>query len=458
MTEALALVVAAGSAELFERCARTLDGVDLHWVRYGSEAEIRPGVANLLATTHIDAIYFGGPMAYDRSREALPAMLPVKVGRTDALDLALAYLEARGNGWAAGPITIDTFDEATVEEVNEAVGLGWEKVSCLPYAPDQSVDEIVDHHLGRGSAGAEGYAITGRSAVAERLDGRMRYIKVLSAPSTIRAGLAAIALEAHSRRSEELRFAAGVFTVLADAPSSAMDRARVGLVNVLLNAPAFADAWVHELSRGQVVVFAHKALFEEATDGWVASPVIGAAEESLGVRVAAGFGLGQSARTSVGMAEQAARRAERDGGGCAYLMGEGGIVVGPITDAARRLEFRYREHGPRLDALAREAGLSPTTLSRLVAVERQLRGRAVSPVELAEMLRVTGPTGRRLIRALAGAGLVAEAGISQSSGPGRPSHVFRLQVADALVERGAREPKEGATHMSMPGDGADVVE
>src|SRR4051794_10556966 len=90
-------------------------------------------------------------------------------------------------------------------------------------------------------------------------------------------------------------------------------RARVGLQNLLLNTPEFADAWIENRGRRGVVVFVHAALFEEVTRQWVELPVLGRAEDALGVRAAAGFGIGASARSCVALAERAAARAEQHG-------------------------------------------------------------------------------------------------------------------------------------------------
>jgi hypothetical protein len=281
--------------------------------------------------------------------------------------------------------------------------------------------------------------------------------------SSVRADLHGLAMRVESERASALRFAAGIFLPVApDERAHPADKVRVALMHLLMETPEFADAWVEDRDRRGVLVLAHKALFERVTRAWVTVPALAHAEEALGLRVAAGFGVGASARNGVLLAERALARAVAAGGGCGFLVEDSGVVIGPMGgtghalsdepgdrdagegdtgregaadgDTGRRpaLRFRYREHGAALEGLARAAGLSPATLSRLVALERSLAGRPVTPGELAAALAITEPSGRRLIRKLAAAGLVSADGSAQSHARGRPTRLYRLRIAAGL--------------------------
>ena len=86
-----------------------------------------------------------------------------------------------------------------------------------------------------------------------------------------------------------------------------------------------------------------------------------------------------------------------------------------------------------LEGLAGRAGLSAATMSRLAALERSLAGRPITPGELARALGITDPSGRRLIRKLSEAGLVADEGSSQPHHKGRPTRLYRLAIHAALT-------------------------
>jgi DNA-binding MarR family transcriptional regulator len=438
----LGLVLHESHRTVFEEAARTLSGVGLEWVRYRHEDEIRSRVEDLFGRAHVDGLVLG-QVPFARARDVIPPDVSVSVTRSAGLDLSVALFRAAARGWPATPVSIDTFDPETVDEVARALEIDRDRVSCLPYDPEQTVDEIVDFHRRFVAEVGAQYAISVRTAVTARLTETVPVLTAHPGPATIRANLHELALRVRSRKADESRFAAGVFMVVNQDDRSDVDRARVGLMNLLVNAPEFGDAWIENRDRRGVVAFAHRALFEHATDNWVSLPVLGRAQQSLGIRLAAGFGVGASARTCVQLAEWAAARAEQENAPAAYLVEDGGVIIGPMggsdSDAGAALNYTYRDHGGNLEDLARRAGLSPATLSRLAALERSLRGRPISPSDLASSLGITDPSGRRLIRKLGESGLVTEEGSAQLQRKGRPTRLYRLGIGAAVAETSAHE-------------------
>ena len=426
----IGLVLHASHRARFTEAARTLTGVTFAWAVYEREDQIRERVAGLLRAERLDGLLLG-LVPYARSRDLLPPELPVAVTRSAALDLALAWSRARGNGWPATPVSIDTFARETVDEVATALGLDRAAIACLPFEPEQPIGDVVAFHREQLARTGSAYVISVRTGVAAALDGQVAVLNALATPGTIRADLHELALRVRHKRADGLRFAAGVFLITGPDAGADVDRARVGLLHLLHNTPEFADAWIDNRGRRGVVVFAHAALFEAATHQWVGLPVLAAARKSLGVRAVAGFGLGDSARLSVTLAERAAARAEQDADPGAYLISDTGMMIGPMGATGVPLTYTYRQHGG-IEALAGRVGLSPATLSRLAAIERNLAGRPVSPSELARSLGITDPSGRRLIRKLSGSRLAIGDGSSQLHRKGRPTRLYRLAITAAL--------------------------
>jgi hypothetical protein len=426
----IGLVVHAGHRARFADAAGTLTGVTFAWAVYEREDEIRDRVSGLLRGHKLDGLLLG-LAPYAKARDLIPADLPVAVTRSAALDLALAWARARGNGWPATPVSVDTFTTETIDEVAAALGLDRTAISSLPFDPEQPVTEVVDFHRRHLARTGAPYVISVRMGVAAALDGQTAVLHALATPGTIRADLHELALRVHTRRADGRRFAAGLFLVAKPEQSGDLDRARTGLQHLLLNTPEFADAWIDHRGKRGVLVFASASLFESVTHHWVGLPVLAEAREKLGVRAVAGFGIGASARLSVTLAERAAARAEQDDDPGAYLFTGDGMTIGPMGASAAPLTYTYREHG-EIELLAGRAGLSPATLSRLAAIERNLDGQPLSPAELARTLGITDPSGRRLIRKLTSADLVIETGSAQESRRGRPTRLYRLAITPAL--------------------------
>lgn len=422
----LGLVCHSSHRPRFEQAARTLTGVTFAWAGYDREEEIRDRVGELLAAGPLDGLLLG-LLPYARVRDLLPAGLVVTVTRSAALDLALAWARARGNGWPATPVSVDTFTSETVDEVASALELDRAAIACLPFDPEQDVADIVAFHREHRAP----YVISVRTGVGAALDGEVPVLSALATPGTIRADLHELALRVRNKQADAQRFAAGLFLIAKPHGGHDLDRARVGLHHLLLNTPDFADAWIDNRGRRGVVVFAHAALFEKVTHQWVGLPVLAEARDNLGVRAVAGFGIGPSARLCVALAERAAARAEQDADPGAYLLTDNGITIGPMGAAGVPLAYTYREHGG-IEALASRVGLSPATLSRLAALERSLGGRPVSPSDLARSLGITDPSGRRLIRKLSGFRLAVDDGSSQVHRKGRPTRLYRLAITSAI--------------------------
>jgi DNA-binding transcriptional ArsR family regulator len=424
----IGLVVHTGHRDRFAEAARALTGVAFDWAVYEREEQIRAVVTGLLDSGDLDGLLLG-LVPFARVRDLLPSGLPVAVTRSAALDLALAWARARGNGWPATPVSIDTFTRETVTEVATALHLDLSAVATLPFDPDQPVAEVVEFHRQHLTRTGARYVISVRTGVAAALDGRAAVLHAVATPGTIRADLHELVLRARRRRADEQRFAAAVFR----APESG---ARAALRQALADLPELAEAWVEEHGSRGVVAFAPAAAFETLTRHWVCAPTAwhgsGGTDETTSPPTIAGFGIGPSARRSVALAEQAADRAEQDGGPSAYLITDDGVMIGPMGDAGPALTYTYRQHGG-LESLAGRAGLSPATLSRLAALERSLGGRPVSPGELASALGITDPSGRRLIRKLGEAGLAIPDGSTQPHHKGRPARLYRLAITSTLA-------------------------
>ncbi|GAB3137228.1 hypothetical protein GCM10027290_02590 [Micromonospora sonneratiae] len=430
----IGLVIHTSHRAAFEDAARTLAGVTVEWVVYEHEDAVHGLVGDLLDRRGVDGLLLG-LVPYAKCRDLLPPDLPVAILRSAGLDLSLAFFKALARGWRPTPVSIDTYDAQTVSEVVNALELDPAQVTCLPYDPEQSVAEIVAFHRTALARTGGDYVISLRTAAAAQLQDDIGVIGGLPGPATIRAQLHELALRVQSKQASALRFAAGVFLVGRAGPKLDLDRARVGLMNLLLNTPGFADAWIEDRGRRGVVVFAHQALFEQATDNWVSLPALSQAQETLGIRVAAGFGVGASARSCLHLAERAAARAEQEQQPSAYLIEDSGVIIGPMGPVGSAVAFTYREHGAELEQLATEVGLSAATLSRLAAVERSLEGRAISPSDLAQQLGITDPSGRRLIRKLGDSGLVEVQGSTQVHRKGRPAQLYRLCIGAAMERR-----------------------
>jgi hypothetical protein len=131
MSIAIGLVLHESHRAIFAEAARTLSGVQLEWVVYQHEDQIRPRAEELFARQRVDGLLLG-LVPYAKIRDLVPDDVAVAVTRAAGLDLSVALFRAQAQGWRPTPVSIDTFDQETVDEVVRALELDREQVSCLP--------------------------------------------------------------------------------------------------------------------------------------------------------------------------------------------------------------------------------------------------------------------------------------------------------------------------------------
>lgn len=165
--------------------------------------------------------------------------------------------QAQARGWQPVPVSIDTFDQEVVSEVAEALHIDRTRVACLPYADDQTVEEICAFHQ-RSLRQGGGYVITARTAVLRQLRGSLRVLNGSPVPSSIRAELHELVLRIRSEQAGAAGFAAGVFCVNRHGGPGDLERARMGLLQLLRATPELSDAWIE--NRGGAVSWSSDAV------------------------------------------------------------------------------------------------------------------------------------------------------------------------------------------------------
>jgi hypothetical protein len=443
----LGIVCPRASRDVFQRAAEGVSGVVPRWVVYQAEKGIRSHVESALAD--VDALCFSGSLPLDRCRDILPGELPTAVVQFTGVDLAVCLFRARDRGLPPAPVSIDSIDQGLVDELVDELGIDRAQVACLPHGPDVTVEEVVAFHEQAHTGLHTAFAISGRSNAFGPLRSTLPIPIIQAAPGvpSIRAAMNRATLAAIARRHSDLRFAAAVFRAGDDV--SASKRRRIdrssALADALHASTELADAWVEARSEGEgVLVFGHNGLMQRLTRDWTAVPIAVELHEALGFDVAVGFGIGNSARHSVEYAEAAVKRASREGGSCGYLLTEDGVVIGPIgSDGELAAPQHFRTDNGAVAGLARKVGLSIGTLSRLLEYERKVGpDAAVSAADIGHELRLTAPSGRRIVRILKSHGVVREVGTAHLSGRGRPMSLYRLELQRHLGERaGARQAR-----------------
>lgn len=163
-------------------------------------------------------------------------------------------------------------------------------------------------------------------------------------------------------------------------------------------------------------------------------------DQSAGVAV--GFGVGDTTAS----AEENARRAlmlHRSTRELHLALTDGSVIR--VVPNHRDTVYRLRETDPRILARARDLGVGPLTLWRLVIALRQLDPNAVTARDLARSYGVAPRSALRLLTALEKAGVAAALGIHVAPRAGRPQTVYRVDLSRLLPDDQAATQPVGAS-------------
>lgn len=430
----LGIVCPEGSREAFATAADTLNGVTPVWITYVEEKDIVARVSEALA--QCDCVCFSGELPFTACRDILPPEMPTSVVRLTSVDLAVVLYRAAMAQLDTARFSVDTIDPGIVTELAAELDIPRDAIASLPHGRAVTVDQVVDFHMTAHRDLATVFAITGRSNAVTPLSEQLHVPVFAAVPvvPSIRVAMNRSTLGAVANKHSEMRFAAALFRVLDPGDLIESELRRLDLARAIHELPAFDGAWVEARGGGQdILVFAHKGLMQKLTDHWTTASILTDLQKSLRLRVAVGFGLGETARKSVEFAENATRLAAADGAGTAYLVSEDGVVIGPMSvDGEQAPRYQLSTDNSQVAGLAHRLGLGVDTVARLIALEQDAGGQPVVAEDIASKLRLTPASGRRIIRTLREHDVVSHVGTTHTSGPGRPTNLYTLHLAEHL--------------------------
>lgn len=339
--------------------------------------------------------------------------------------IARAAIENRGELSLA---SIDTIEAQIVEDCFGEVGLGVPQ--RIPLDADRdwaaTVDDFIAFHEAALQAEPGALAFTCLSEVHAALTAKgYRVARIEHSRIGIHEALRAAAMAERLSRSRASQLAVGIVKIV-DYPARAgtyeRHATRLRVEQSLLSlahkrggrvTKADGDSFVVATNRGGVdaalirSASGHASLLEPQIEG---------------VRILAGFGIGDTYAEAETNAGQALRIAE--GSGLATVVFADGEVrtAGAETDA-----LNLRETGA-LTKLSDELGIGPLSVQRLLGALRRVDTSSFSPQQLAEAYGVQPRSIRRILGRLVAAGYGSEVGIKAHAGAGRPQTLYSVEM------------------------------
>ena len=102
-------------------------------------------------------------------------------------------------------------------------------------------------------------------------------------------------------------------------------------------------------------------------------------------------------------------------------------MIGPIGDK-NILAYESASLESEVQSMARKTGLSTTYISKLINLTKKLDTDLVDSKKLAELLKVTERSARRILKKLVDAGYAVVATSSQQNAVGRPLLIYKISI------------------------------
>lgn len=408
-------------------------------------ADEAPALARELdAVCHV--ILFTGRAPYALAQRAGEFKAILDFVPHGGIDLYRALvLVLREHGGRLPRVSVDTIDRATVEETYRDLGLEPpQHVLSLEQEGEgpaiRAAVDVMRFHAERYRSGDVELCLTCLGSVFADL-GRagVPVVRVEHTRAALRDALMRALLTDRLTRMEATQIAVAVIDLSevrdrATAASTPYESGRLDL-RIRQQIIDFAERLQGTVTDGTgstFVIHATRGSIEREIARLRAGEPIGIVFRRTPASVHVGFGMGESAAS----AEENARRALA----LSRHSNEPHLVLadGTILRLGRELAepaYRFRETDEQMLALARDLGLGPLTLSRLLAALRRLDPAAVTARDLARTYGVATRSARRLLTRLERSGVATVLGQEAAPRAGRPQSVYRIDLDRLLPSR-----------------------
>lgn len=408
----MALTVAVISSELFSPRIRALSSEfpDIHFIYYTYKHS--PEARNIASDLpNVDAVFFAGTFPYYHAKAVIEEReVPVYVMRQDEAVVTATLLQA---GWlyqvTPSEISIDLTDPVLIHEIVEEISPGDALGAVLKIDPNISQRAVVQFHSHAQQSGRTKVAITSIHAVHEELT-QKGYLSVYM-----------------RELNRTLSRAIGQTVYLAKLAKSQKAEPAVMLINKQYTDEKFYATIRHHI-QGSWFPYNDKTVQFITTRKHV-EYVLGQSEfreflETSKARTGVGYGL--DILTATRHAEDALDFSEEGG---IYVMDAQKSLSSPLSSERIALQLTQ----PDQVALAKQMGLSPANLSRLLRFYDIHPSNQFTAQDLENFLGVTRRSTERIIKKCVDHKLVLATGEEMTYQQGRPRTIYTFTLPDFLT-------------------------
>lgn len=387
---------------------------------------------------HFDAVLFAGKAPFQlfekNNKENIPCgYLPYR----DAA-LSRALLKAAYSGqYGIDSLSMDTFEIKTVKQAYADIGLEFREEKMYfagqEHPEESGPDGLLDFHRRNYRDNCADCCITAQEEIyrALRAEG-IPAVCCLPTEETVRQSIENIQLRVAAQKNSESQIIVAAVKMDELSEYSLMKNdeyaylsQRLKILDRLYHFSSQIGGILVEDGRSEFTVFATRKAVETETKQYRDMYLLDMLQEVSVVNTYIGIGSGRTANEAKFNAHESIRLAQRHGGQAAYVILEGGGVIGPIGsgNSGRRKE----NFDERFYQIARESGLSANTVYKIFSNIARDGKTEYTSKELAGVCGVSVRTMDRIVLKLCDAGYCEVISEKLMSRYGRPSRILRFK-------------------------------
>lgn len=379
----------------------------------------------------VDIWFFSGIGPYSIAREHLEkkkAFYPqINASVLSKVLLELVYRD----GISLDRVSFDTVSEMHFRETLEELELSCEHPYLNPYEEFRLTNQWVNYHTSLFRAGKVHACVTGMLSVAEELkELGIRVYRMGFTRLTFREIFKQIVQEGETLHFKRSQIAVQLVEVsdverLINEPANAYDLRRLDLKlqEIILDYTESISGSFIALGNYKFIIFSTRGSLD---DNPAFHPTIILEQLMLLTNSTAnmGIGFGVTALAAERNAQLALVHAKKFTN-AAILVDTDGSIEGPLHQA-KSISYGYWTEDKEMSESLKKAGVSITTLNKIISVQKALGQNYISATDMAEWMGMTPRNARRILSDLAEHNIIEQIGEETPTNRGRPRKIYRV--------------------------------
>lgn len=378
-----------------------------------------------------DGLIFTGLGFVNISKKLNILSIPVEFVKRDGSCIIKTFWDLRDRKLTPKRISMDVVGEHLFADVCQELELSFDQAYLFPYNPEQIEEELMETHKRLWQSGKIDLAITSYGWIFDQLMRQEVPVARLAVTAPIiRNSIDRLIARIENQEMKRSQLAVQLVNIEAKQDYNRYEyealRKRNLFEGLLIDYLPIIQGTVTQARGDQYIIISTRGAMENAAGEKAFLEILKAVEKE-NIRLYSGVGYGHTAFDADFNARTALKRSRKEKGNTYYIVDAKKRIVGPIGHKDS-VSFESAPLAEDVHRVAMETGLSTAYVSKIINLTKRLDSNMVDSKKMAELLKVTDRSARRILKKLADAGYAKVATSSQQNAVGRPIHIYKIQI------------------------------